>query len=100
MAVTPAVIPEDNLLGLLDECLKLSTRALEEFGNGKANAAASADLVEDFSNFIKSLHDQKKHDSVLADESWEWIWKVTREMKAIQIYGRLAWVNYNLVDLL
>jgi hypothetical protein len=95
-----AVIPEKDLVGLLDNCLRLSSKALAEFQNGDVKEPASLELVEEFSGFIKALHDEKKHDSVLADQSWEWIWKVTKDMKAIQIYGRLAWVNYNLVDFL
>lgn len=94
------VIPEDTLLDFFENCLSLSNRALNEFRDAEADRPASPELVKDYAELIQRLHSEKRHDSILADETWEWIWRANADMKAIQIYGRLAWMNYNLVDLL
>ena len=94
------MIPEDTLLDFFENCLSLSNRALNEFRDAEADRPASPELVKDYAELIQRLHSEKRHDSILADETWEWIWRANADMKAIQIYGRLAWMNYNLVDLL
>ena len=95
-----SVIPEEKLLDLLDSCLSLSQRSLAEIRSSEASTAASPELVQSFAKLVTEIHGQKAQDTVLADESWEWIWKVKESMTPIQIYGRLAFVNYNLIDLL
>ena len=66
----------------------------------KKEGALSTELLQDYACLISELHDEKRNDTTLSDESWEWIWRVKPDLNPIQIYGRLAWINYNLIDLL
>ena len=93
------VVPEDVLLGLLDGCLKLSQEVLRCMAE-RGSQAVPEDLSLRFAEILKALHRQKRHDSVLNDESWEWIWDVPPRMNHFQLYGRLAWLNYTLFGLL
>lgn len=95
-----SVIPEEKLLDLLDTCLSLSQRSLKEIRGARATTTSSPELVQSYARFVEELHAQKSRDTILADESWEWIWMVKETMTPIQIYGRLAFVNYGLIDLL
>ena len=95
-----SVIPEKTLFSLLRSCLELSRRALEQIDSAGAIGSTAPDLLDDYATLIRSLHQEKRNDFALADESWEWIWEVKREMNPIQLYGRLAWINYNLISLL
>jgi hypothetical protein len=94
------VIPEETLFGLLETCLSLSGRALAEVRSNGAAQAASTRLQEDYTAFIEQLRRERRHDTTLADESWQWIWSIRYEINPLQIYGRLAFINYNLIDLL
>ena len=94
------IIPEETLVRLLRSCLELSRRVLEQIETREAQAPAPAELFDAYSELIRNLHAQKSHDTTLADQSWEWIWKVKPEITSIQMYGRLAWINYVLLDLL
>ena len=94
------IIPESTLLGVLSSCLELSRLALDEIQEYGSTAGASDELAKGYSQLIATLHDEKRNDSTLADQTWEWIWEVKPDLSAIQIYGRLAWINYTLLDLL
>ena len=95
-----AIIPEESLLRYLRTCIDLSNRALVEMSSSRATESLSPEFLSEYSEFIQDLHGEKRSDSTLADESWEWIWKVKPKLNSIQLYGRLAWINYNLLDLL
>lgn len=94
------VIPEATLLGFLRTCLRLSEQALGELQSRGASTPASQPLIDGYAAMVHDLQQEKRHDSTLADQSWEWIWEVKRDMNPVQIYGRLAWLNYTLIDLL
>ena len=95
-----AIIPEETLLRYLRTCIDMSSRALEEMSSSRATESLSPELLSNYSELIQDLHGEKRNDSTLADESWEWIWKIKPNLNSIQLYGRLAWINYNLLDLL
>ncbi|MBI4582417.1 MAG: hypothetical protein HY717_00090 [Planctomycetes bacterium] len=94
------VIPEETLLRLLENCLELSQKALQLIASRHSTKAVPKELLLQYSALIRDLHREKRHDTTLADESWEWIWEVKPSLNAIQLYGRLAWINYSLIDLL
>ncbi len=94
------MIPEEKLLKILDACLNISQKSLAAIGSGKGTQAAEPTLVEAYTSLIQDLHSEKKNDTILADETWEWIWKIQPGLNPIQIYGRLAWINYTILDLL
>jgi hypothetical protein len=87
------------LLGLLGKGIQLSQDLLpmlEESGT----QSVSPPMMEQYLNLVQELHSQKSNESVLSDESWEWIWDTKRDLSNLQLYGRLAWLNYTLFDLL
>jgi hypothetical protein len=93
------VVPEQVLLGLLDRCLKLSQEVLPLLPD-RGSQPVPDELSLRFQEVLGDLHREKRHDSVLNDESWEWIWDRPPRMNHLQLYGRLAWLNYTLFDLL
>jgi hypothetical protein len=93
------VVPEEVLLDLLGRCLKLSLELHPHLSNDGSAPAAPA-LVQRHRELVDELHRQKRHDSVLSDESWEWIWETPESVNHFQLYGRLAWLNYSLFNLL
>jgi len=93
------VVPEDVLLDLLSRCLQLSREVLPALGE-RGTEPVPEEVRAKYSRLLSDLHRQKRHDTVLADESWEWIWEDRPEFNHLQVYGRLAWLNYNLFDLL
>ncbi len=94
------IIPEKALLGFLRTCVDLSVRTLDELESSGASKAAPRELLDEYAALIRELHAQKRNDTILADESWEWIWEVKPDLNVVQLYGRLAWLNYTLLDLL
>ena len=94
------VIPEETLIRLLGNCLELSQEALSLIASSKATVPLPKELHDQYAALIRELHNQKRHDTILADESWEWIWEIKPNINSIQLYGRLGWLNYNLIDLL
>ena len=93
------VVPEDVLLDLLRRCLDLSRDVLAHIP-AMGSLPVPAAVLERHAALLADLGRQKRHDSVLTDESWEWIWETGKELSHLQLYGRLAWLNYNLFDLL
>ena len=94
------VIPEEKLIELLRTCLELSQVALGEIQADRGTKPCQEELLANYQSFIQDLHAQKSEDLTLADESWEWIWKVKPDLSPLQAYGRLAFINYTLLDLL
>ncbi len=93
------IIPEDVLLGFLERCIAMSAEVLPLIPS-KGTKPVSEDLLGRYRALIDGIQGQKRADSVLCDESWEWIWEVREGMNHLQLYGRIAWLNYNLFDLL
>ncbi len=93
------VIPEQVLLDLLARCIELSKELLPQMGSSGSQPVPES-ILGQYKELIDRLHQEKRHDSVLSDESWEWIWEAKEGLNHIQMYGRLAWLNYNLLDLL
>ena len=94
------VISEETLLRLLRAGLALSNQALALVASEDARDPVPTSLLEEYSDFLRTVHDEKGNDVRLADETWEWIWQAKEDMNPIQLYGRLAWLNYRLIDLL
>lgn len=93
------VMPEDALLDFLGRCLELSQELLPRILESGSEPAPDP-LIHRFQELIADIHRHKRFDSVLTDESWEWIWDVRKDINHLQLYGRLAWLNYNLFSLL
>ena len=93
------VIPEEVLLGFISRSIQLSVDLLPRL-HPLGSQTVSPEILKRYSDLVAEIHRQKSNDSVLSDESWEWIWEVRKNLNHLQLYGRLAWLNYNLFDLL
>ena len=94
-----AVLSEEKVLDCLDRCLSLLKEILPVLQE-KGTEEASGDPLESFKRFVEELAREKENDSYLSDESWDWIWKGKPSYNYLQLYGRLAWIHYQLFQLL
>ena len=93
------VLPEDKILAYLETCISLQQSLiplLEKNGTSKAKGQ----ILDGFKRLIVDLSCDKDQDTYLSDESWNWIWKDKPSYNYLQLYGRLAWINLQLFDLL
>ena len=93
------VLPEDKILSCLDRCLNLSQALLPSLKAHGTDDVTGSDL-ENFQRFVRDLAAERENDSYLSDETWDWIWKGKPTYNYLQLYGRLAWINLQLFDLL
>ena len=94
-----AVLPEDRVIAYLGRCLELSSALLPLLG-AQGTRAISGDMREKFERLVADLEGERVKDSYLDTESWSWIWKGKQSYNHLQVYGRLAWINLQLFDLL
>ena len=93
------VLPEERVIAYLRRCLELSNAVLPLLG-AQGTSDPADDLREKFELLVADLERERVKDSYLATEAWNWIWKRKERYNLLQIYGRLAWINHNLFDLL
>lgn len=93
------VLSEEKLVRYLAQVLELSAEVLPRLAE-EGTRAAPEDMRARFDALISALAVEKDNDSTLQDEQWNWIWQPRPEMNLIQVYGRLAWVNLQLLELL
>ena len=93
------VLPEDKILSYLDRCLTQSRALLGPIADRGTQEVEGQALV-DFQALVDELTREREHDPYLSDESWDWIWKGKPSYNYLQLYGRLAWINLQLFDLL
>lgn len=93
------VLSEERVLGYLTRCVNLSQAVLPLLG-AKGTYDADNEVLAEFAHLVGDLEDERVNDSHLDDESWHWIWKGKQSYNYLQIYGRLAWINLQLLDLL
>jgi hypothetical protein len=93
------VLPEDRILSFLDRCLSLSQSLLPSIADRGTDEVEGKELDE-FMAFVNELAQERENDPYLSDETWDWIWKGKPSYNYLQLYGRLAWMNQNLFDLL
>ena len=94
-----AVLPEAKIVAALDSCLSLSRDLLPAL-LAQGTAEADPRMVEAFNALVGDLARARTNDAYLSDESWDWIWKGKPSYNYLQLYGRLAWINLQLFDLL
>lgn len=93
------VISEEKLCDYLGQVLLLSRDVLERIPQHGTEPVAD-DILDRFHSFVNLLNQERDNDSFLNDESWNWIWESKASYNAIQVYGRLAWINLQLLELL
>lgn len=93
------VLSEEKLCGFLGATLDLSRRALELIPNA-GTQPIPPDLHDQYLQLVNSLIAERDSDAHLSDDAWNWIWENKPDYNAIQLYGRLAWINLQLLELL
>lgn len=93
------VLPEEKIVACLGRCLSLSQAILPSLSARGTSEVSGKDL-EEFRRFVDDLERDRGSDSYLSDEAWDWIWKGKTGYNYLQLYGRLAWMNLQLFDLL
>ena len=66
----------------------------------KADIRADETIVTQYNNLVSEIHALRKGDTYLEDKAWDWIWKGKDEYTCVQIYGRIAWINYEFLNML
>ncbi len=93
------VISEEKLCQYLAEVLTMSGEVLERIPN-HGTEDVSDELVDRYLGLVNRLNADRDQDSALSDDSWNWIWENKSSFNHIRLYGRLAWINLQLLELL
>jgi len=94
-----SVLSEEKLTLYLDRVIALSGEIvplLSEFGT----AIPPSQIAESYQQLITDLAADRQSDTVLMDETWDWIFAAQESTNLIKTYGRLAWINLQLLELL
>lgn len=94
-----SVLSEEKLCKYLERTLDLSRAALERIPNEGTDPIPS-ELHDQYVELVNALIVEKENDPHLGEDGWNWIWQNKPEFNAIQLYGRLAWINLQLLELL
>ena len=93
------VLSEKKLCAFLGRVLELSTETLKQIPE-QGTQTVTSDHQDRFHGLVNDLAAERENDTYLNDEAWDWIWEGRTDLNYIQLYGRLAWVNLQLLQLL
>ncbi len=94
-----SVISEQKLCAYLGRVLELSGELLAQIPAEGARTVSDA-LLDRYHTLVNNLSADREEDTYLNDASWNWIWEDKPTTNHIQLYGRLAWINLQLLELL
>lgn len=94
-----STLPEEKIVAYLEQCHRLALAVLPLLP-AKGTLMAEGPALEGFRTLVAELHAERERDAYLSDDSWSWIWKDKPSYNYLQVYGRLAWMNLQLFDLL
>ena len=94
-----SVLTEERLIQFLKETIEIEKDCLDRLV-AEGTQPVAADILARYRSLIQSIHAEKDHEPSLQDECWGWIWEIKEGMNLIQLYGRLAWLNLQLLELL
>ena len=94
-----SVLTEERLIQFMKETVQLQGICLDQLISA-GTRPADEHLFARYSAFIASISAEKSREPILSEEVWNWIWNPSEGMNYIQMYGRLAWINMQLLDLL
>ena len=95
---THEVLSEEKIRTYREQVLTLSRQVLDHFEKGAQSV--DDETLDRFHSLINELNEDRSNDSFLNDTSWNWIFESKPDYNYIQIYGRLAWINLQLLELL
>lgn len=93
------VLSEEKLCAYLSQVLELSRDVLVNLP-ADGTKPASDEVLDRYHALINDLNDEREGVTYLSDEAWNWIWEGKPSYNLIHIYGRLAWINLQLLELL
>ena len=94
-----SVLTEERLIQFMRETVQLQAICLDHlFDSG--TRSVDSDLFQRYQTFVGSIEAEKGREATLSEEGWKWIWSPSEGMNYIQLYGRLTWINMQLLDLL
>ncbi len=94
-----SVLTEERLIQFMRETVQLQSICLDNL-IVSGTRAVDPDVYQRYAAFIQSIEAEKERESTLQETGWGWIWKSSENMNYIQMYGRLTWINMQLLDLL
>ncbi|MCI0652321.1 MAG: hypothetical protein L0Z55_10605 [Planctomycetes bacterium] len=93
------VLSEAKLCAYLTRVLDLSKEVVGYLPD-KGTQAVNDDVLDRFHAIVNDLNADRSNDSFLNDPTWNWIWEAKSNYNYIRLYGRLAWINLQLLELL
>ncbi len=93
------VLTESKICSFLTRVLDLSAEIVP-LVPAKGTEEVSSELLDRYSTLINDLSKERENDSFLDGETWNWIWEGRSSYNHIRLYGRLAWINLQLLELL
>ena len=93
------VLSEEKLIHYLGQILELSNDTLSRL-NQPSTEPIDDETLDRFHLLVNALNEDRANDSFLDDVSWNWIFEGKPSYNYVQIYGRLAWINLQLLELL
>ncbi|MFQ5655628.1 MAG: hypothetical protein ACE5GW_12980 [Planctomycetota bacterium] len=93
------VLSEEKLCRYMGRVIDLS-RAILMLIPEKGTDPPDPETLKSYRGIVEDLLDEREQDTYLQDDSWNWIWTEREDGNLIQIYGRLAWINLQLLELL
>jgi len=94
-----SVLTEERLIQFMRETIELERDCLDRIIQ-EGTRPAPEQVLKRFRHLVGSLEAEKDNEASLHEECWNWIWNVNEGMNLIQLYGRLAWINLQLLELL
>lgn len=93
------VLSEEKLITFLERVVALSGKVLPLLSS-QGTEPPPAKLVKEYQSIVDDLAAERASDEQLRDDSWNWIFQPKQHENAIRLYGRLAWINLQLLELL
>ncbi len=93
------VLSEEKLTDYLSRVLTLSRDVLGQIP-AEGTQPVRDDLLDRYLELINGLLEDRSIDQRLSDDSWNWIFENRPTANHIKLYGRLAWINLQLHELI
>jgi hypothetical protein len=93
------VISEEKLVTFMKRCVALSAEVILSL-EADATSPPPPEVAEAWQALVADLAAERESDAYLQDESWNWIFDGAPPTNSIRLYGRLAWVNLQLLELI
>ena len=93
------ILTEERLIQFLRETVDLQGICLDQLISS-GTSPVPEQVLQRYRDFVHSIQVEKDREPTLKEEFWTWIWEAPANMNYIQMYGRLAWINLQLLNLL